>query len=325
MGNLLGDEKKSHMEITPSRLLGGHLDASGLEIAGSRPLDAYEGPEPEMGMEPTRDGRYTLVDLLDRVLTKGIVIRADLVISVAGIPLIGVNLNAAIAGMETMLKYGIMQPWDEQIRSWEREDRKRRQDALIQGEQVVMEMLGAYYHSQGIYRSWRWGRLYLTDQRLLLWLPTFEEVIFETPVREITGLGLITERASFNNHNHDTLYLMLHGNKLAGLRTLEAGLLKEAIQERAAALGAILDEVPAGFEAGDGPAGFLRDGEEVVGSGAMWHLIPGDLKGSDTVGTWRPGHLYLTNERVCWWHDFTEMMVFDVPVAELRAVVLEIR
>lgn len=63
-------------------------------------------------MEPTRDTRTTLVDLLDRILDKGLILDADLIIHVAGIPLIGVKLKAAIAGMETMLKYGIWEDWD---------------------------------------------------------------------------------------------------------------------------------------------------------------------------------------------------------------------
>ncbi len=74
-------------------------------------------------MEPTRNSHATLVDLLDRVLDKGLVINADIIISLAGVPLIGVNLRAAIAGMETMLKYGVMKDWDEGIRSWERQQR----------------------------------------------------------------------------------------------------------------------------------------------------------------------------------------------------------
>jgi len=64
-------------------------------------------------MNPTRDTHATLVDLLDRVLDKGLVLDADLIIHVAGIPLLGVKLRAALAGMETMLKYGIWQDWDE--------------------------------------------------------------------------------------------------------------------------------------------------------------------------------------------------------------------
>jgi hypothetical protein len=76
-------------------------------------------------MEPIRDTQATLVDLLDRILDKGLVINADLIISVAGIPLIGVNLRAALAGMETMVKYGVMREWDERIRMRESQHREK--------------------------------------------------------------------------------------------------------------------------------------------------------------------------------------------------------
>ncbi|OGQ57832.1 MAG: gas vesicle protein GvpM [Deltaproteobacteria bacterium RIFCSPLOWO2_02_FULL_50_16] len=59
-------------------------------------------------MEPTRTGRATLVDLLDRILDKGLILDADLIISLAGVPLIAVSLYAAIAGVETMARYGMM-------------------------------------------------------------------------------------------------------------------------------------------------------------------------------------------------------------------------
>lgn len=68
-------------------------------------------------MEPTLDTQHTLTDLLDRLLDKGVVIQADVIISVAGIPLIGINLRAALAGMETMLQYGVMREWDQEVRS----------------------------------------------------------------------------------------------------------------------------------------------------------------------------------------------------------------
>ncbi len=64
-------------------------------------------------MEPTRQGRATLADLLDRVLNKGLVLSADIIISLAGVPLIAVNLRAAIASTETMLEYGLMRDFIE--------------------------------------------------------------------------------------------------------------------------------------------------------------------------------------------------------------------
>lgn len=70
--------------------------------------------EPEL---PKAYHRATLVDLLDRVLDRGLFLRADLVISLAGIPLIGATLSVAVAGTETLLRYGILSDWDEAIRA----------------------------------------------------------------------------------------------------------------------------------------------------------------------------------------------------------------
>lgn len=70
-------------------------------------------------MKPQKSGCGSLVDLLDRILERGVVIKADLVITIAGIPLIGLNLNAALAGMETMIKYGFLTELDMETReSW---------------------------------------------------------------------------------------------------------------------------------------------------------------------------------------------------------------
>ena len=77
-------------------------------------------------MQPNRDTHATLVDLLDRVLEKGLVINADLIIHMAGIPLLGVNLRACLAGMETMLNYGIWQDWDEAQRSIATKERQQK-------------------------------------------------------------------------------------------------------------------------------------------------------------------------------------------------------
>ncbi|MEW6034242.1 MAG: gas vesicle protein [Chloroflexota bacterium] len=72
-----------------------------------------------MAMEPMARHRATLVDLLDRVLDHGVIINADIIITLAGVPLVGINLRAALAGMDTMTKYGVMSDWDERIRAEE--------------------------------------------------------------------------------------------------------------------------------------------------------------------------------------------------------------
>lgn len=62
-------------------------------------------------MKPTRSDD-AIVDVLDVLLRDGVIIRADVIVSVADIPLIGITLSAAIAGMETMTDYGLFQEWD---------------------------------------------------------------------------------------------------------------------------------------------------------------------------------------------------------------------
>ncbi len=69
-------------------------------------------------MMPTRDTHATLADLLERVLDKGVILDADIIIQVAGIPLLGVKLRAALGGMETMLQYGIWEDWDKAQREY---------------------------------------------------------------------------------------------------------------------------------------------------------------------------------------------------------------
>lgn len=72
-------------------------------------------------MEPKKETENGVVALLDRVLDKGVVVRADLIISLADIPLIGVNLSAAIANIQKMLDYGMFEDWDEAMRARKRE------------------------------------------------------------------------------------------------------------------------------------------------------------------------------------------------------------
>ncbi|PSQ09216.1 gas vesicle protein [Halobacteriales archaeon QS_5_70_15] len=61
-------------------------------------------------MRPTRSND-AVVDLLDVILRDGVVIEADVVVTVADVPLVGINLRAAVAGMTTMTRYGIFEEW----------------------------------------------------------------------------------------------------------------------------------------------------------------------------------------------------------------------
>jgi len=57
------------------------------------------------------NSKIGIVELIDRTLNKGVILNADLVITVADVPLLAANLKLALASVETMLKYGIMEDW----------------------------------------------------------------------------------------------------------------------------------------------------------------------------------------------------------------------
>lgn len=218
---------------------------------GRRILLFDSGYEPLNTMTPQRNTNATLVDLLDRVLDKGLVIHADLIVSVAGIPLIGVNLRAALAGMETMLKYGIMQAWDEKSRAWERENRNRKKDVLIQGEEVILKMLGACHSTEGIYTAWRYGYLYLTRKRLFLYHQDFGEVLFETPMEKIRGLALREGEQSTENKVREELHVLLEGNSVCRLTALDIRRLKETLEKNIREAGGELQKDPGALLAQD--------------------------------------------------------------------------
>lgn len=55
-------------------------------------------------------GSGGLADVIDRVLDKGLVINADVTVSVAGVELLGVKIRVALASFETAAKYGLEFP-----------------------------------------------------------------------------------------------------------------------------------------------------------------------------------------------------------------------
>ncbi len=63
-----------------------------------------------MALEPSRENGTGLADVIDRVLDKGLVINADIAVSVAGVELLGVKIRAALASFETAAKYGLEFP-----------------------------------------------------------------------------------------------------------------------------------------------------------------------------------------------------------------------
>ena len=63
-----------------------------------------------MALEATRETSSGLADVIDRILDKGLVINADIMVSAAGVELLGIKIRAALASFETAAKYGLEFP-----------------------------------------------------------------------------------------------------------------------------------------------------------------------------------------------------------------------
>lgn len=74
-------------------------------------------------MKPTKTDPHAIVDVLDVLLRDGAMIQADILISIADIPLIGINIRAAVAGLTTMREYGFFEHWDVEKRRQSEERR----------------------------------------------------------------------------------------------------------------------------------------------------------------------------------------------------------
>lgn len=90
-------------------------------------------------MRPRKDNE-AFVDVLDVLLRDGAVLRADVIVSVAEIPLVGIKLTAAIAGMETMTEYGLFEEWDASRRTAAVSRRQYDRSKTNQGRPMVDEL-----------------------------------------------------------------------------------------------------------------------------------------------------------------------------------------
>ncbi|MCZ7383895.1 MAG: gas vesicle protein [Candidatus Methanoperedens sp.] len=174
-------------------------------------------------MKPERENN--LVELLDRCLNKGVILNADVIISVAGVPLIGISLKAALASIETMLDYGMMEAWDKSTREWYAAELTKKEAVLADGEEILFRTFGYIWYSRGIIRNWRPGVWYLTNKRLFLWNG---EMLFETPLFRVKALTVETE--TYFDKEHNILILHINGGPIR-IRVSDVVEFREAIEK----------------------------------------------------------------------------------------------
>ena len=66
----------------------------------------------QASLEPVREREHggSLADVIDVILDKGLVINADITVSVAGVELLGIKIRAALASFATAARYGLEFP-----------------------------------------------------------------------------------------------------------------------------------------------------------------------------------------------------------------------
>lgn len=232
-------------------------------------------------MQPTRDPRATLPDLIEVLLNKGVHLNLDLIISVSDIPLIGINLRATIAGIETMIEYGMMQQWDRDTREWVQRA-VRTHLPLAADEEILAKMAGGHYQDN-FYRTWRPGSAYLTTQRLIIHRRDPAETLWQTRLDAIASVSALRE-PSIGGEERTRILVGLNDGTEAILSALEPDRLISLVQAR-------LDRTdgapptPEATTAEDRP---LREGR-------MWFL-----ETLSSGSTWRGGQAQLSNTELTW-------------------------
>ncbi|MEU6522692.1 gas vesicle protein [Streptomyces sp. NPDC046924] len=97
------------------------------------------GPSP---MQPRRDGDGSLAHVVETLLDKGLVLNADIMVSVAGVELLGIRLRAALASFETAARYGLEFPsgTDTETAAW-RHAREEKETCPACGKRAPVEQL----------------------------------------------------------------------------------------------------------------------------------------------------------------------------------------
>ncbi|GGS87756.1 hypothetical protein GCM10010240_21450 [Streptomyces griseoviridis] len=249
-------------------------------------------------MRPTREPRVTLDDLVEVLLNKGAVLHLDLIVAVADIPLIGVSVRAAVAGMETMLEYGMMRHWDEATRAWAERSVARRALDLREGERVLSRMAGGHLLTGGVYHGWRPGTVYLTDQRLVVLRDEPREILWQAELDAVRQVRLKPERTVGGEER-----LRLEVALADGRRELLSAREPETLHDLLSRSGA---GRLAPTAAGEEPA---------VAEGHLWYEEP-----RRSGPLWRGGRARLTASRLTWKSPVDARPALVLPLTDLAEV-----
>lgn len=81
----------------------------------------------------------SLADVIDRILDKGVVINADITVSVIGVELLGLKIRAAVASFETAARYGLEFPSGTELPEW------AGSRTALTGHEQTSSLIGAFH------------------------------------------------------------------------------------------------------------------------------------------------------------------------------------
>lgn len=215
-------------------------------------------------MQPTRNPQVTLPDLLEVLLNKGVHLDLDLIISVADVPLIGVNLRATIAGIETMIEYGMMREWDEQTRAWVQRSLAAHLP-MSPGEEVIARMSGGHLEDSSS-PTWRPGTVYLTDTRLIVHRREPQETLWETRLEDIDTIHSAMEPSAGGERRPRIIVRLRDGGEFRITAGEPDRLITLVVEHLGRPASPDPDEEPADAPLGQGHMWYL----ETLSSGSVW-------------------------------------------------------
>jgi hypothetical protein len=247
-------------------------------------------------------------DLLERVLDKGVIVKLDLIISVAGIPLVGLSLHAAVASIETMNRYGMFGDWDRSSRAEAAIERAPGPAGLGTSEKVLLEQFAMVRSTEGIMAIWQPGRAYVTDQRLVLVRNNPFETLVSLDLADITGIG--SSEHTESGVTSEVVCLADAQGGLVLIRAREPALFRSFLTDllRRHEID-VVDLDPAQLRAAF---------PDVSAESQLWHESEGE-------GGWRPGWGAIREGTFTFWSDFERRDVVRVPLADVARVGVERR
>lgn len=254
-------------------------------------------------LAPTRDLQATLPDLIEVLLNRGTILHLDMIIAVADIPLIGVSLKAAVAGIETMIEFGMMRQWDQQTRAWVQRSLSR-DVPFLDGEELVMRAAGSI-EIASLAATWRPGTIYVTNRRIFVFRREPREMLWERPIGDIAVVDTDSDSLGLAGDKIVRVRIGLDDGSSIRLSAAEPHRLTEVLRQQVEAM----------------PGRLLH---KVVDSSARpreWKVWYHEPRASGAV--WRGGVARMDDGRLMWTSPLDRRPAINVPIGDILDVQFE--